>query len=113
MIFLGVSTTLEGGRFSFPCPRHSPEESEPWKERWSFRKNHVLLRAEEMIKLKRGVEDTIAHRARSKDLDSGGGCRKPRRTCNQALDLDLETSFPEHLTGRAFNSLLIQSFTAV
>lgn len=83
------------------------------KERWSFRKNHALLRAEGMIKLKRGVEDTIGHRARSKDLDSGGGCRKPRHTCNQALDLDLETSFPEHLTGRAFNRPLIQSFTAV
>ena len=83
------------------------------KEWWSFRKNHALLRAEGMVKLKRGVEDMIGHRARSKDLDSGGGCRKLRRTCNQALDLDLETSFPEHLTRRAFNSSFIQSFTAV
>ena len=81
------------------------------KEWWSLIKNHALLRAQGKIKLKHGVEEMIRCRARSKDLESGEGCRKPRHTCSQALDLDLVTSFSDPLPRRVFDSLLIYSFT--
>lgn len=94
----------------FPLKKVSLGIRKTW---WSIRKNRALLRAEGMTVLKHGMEDVIGHGARSQGLDSGRGCRKPRLTCNQALDLDLQTSFPEHLTGRAFHSQFIQSFIAV
>lgn len=75
--------------------------------------NRTLLRAEGMINLKHGGKDMTGHRARNKVLGSGEGCRKPRGTCHQVLDLEFETSSLEGLTGRAFNGQLIQSFTAV
>lgn len=53
----------------------------------------------------------IGHRARSRGLDSGEVCRKPSSTCNQALDLKLETSFSVRPIRRSFNGQFIQSFT--
>lgn len=88
LFLFGVGTALGGGCFSLPCPRHSPKESDSQNQEktWSFRKNHVLLRAEEMIMLKHGVREMIGYKARSRGLDSGEVCRRPSRTCSQALD---------------------------
>lgn len=58
------------------------------KEKWSFRENHALLRAEGIAMLKHSVEERIGYKARSRCLDSREVCRKPSRTCNQALDLE-------------------------
>lgn len=70
------------------------------KERWSFRANHVLRRAEGMLMLKHGVEEMIGHRAKSRGLGSREVCGKPSIVCKQACDLALGTSFSEHSRGR-------------
>lgn len=97
------------GTFLFPAPGIPLKKVSlgTRKEWWSLRKNHALLRAEGKIKFKHGVEEMIRRRARSKDLESGEGCRKPRHTCSQALDLELVTSFSDPLPRRVFDSLLI------
>lgn len=97
------------GAFLFPAPGIPLKKVSlgTRKECWSLRKNHGLFRAEGKIKLKHGVEEMIRYRARSKDLESGEGCRKPRCTCSQALDLELVTSSSDPLPRRVFHSPLI------
>lgn len=92
----------EVGPSFFPAPDSPPRKVilRARKERWSFRKNHVLLRAEGVIMLKHGVEEMTGHRAKSRGLGSRELCRKPSSTCHQALDLELETCFSEQPTGR-------------
>lgn len=79
------------GAFLFPAPGIPLKKVSlgTRKECWSLRKNHGLFRAEGKIKLKHGVEEMIRYRARSKDLESGEGCRKPGVPAVKHLTLNL------------------------
>lgn len=64
---LELAQLWEVGASLFLAPGIPPRKVilRPRKEKWSFRKNHALLRAEGMTMPKHGVEEMIGHRARS------------------------------------------------